>query len=60
MVHVMYFETGRSSVVKFPNATKWHVDDAGLLHILGESGNVATFHGSAWKRVQHVADVPDA
>lgn len=33
------------------DAEKWHIDDAGTLHIIGESKNVAAFSRGAWAGV---------
>ena len=41
----------------FPNATSWHVDDTGQLHVTKTgSGNVATFHPGAWNSVERVTE----
>ncbi|GGH93793.1 hypothetical protein ACFFGR_09250 [Arthrobacter liuii] len=41
----------------FPDATGWHVDDTGQLHITKTgSGNVASFHPGAWAAVERSAE----
>lgn len=42
----------------FPDATGWHVDEHGYLHIMKEgSGNIATYRAGAWVSVERVTDV---
>jgi hypothetical protein len=37
----------------FPNATGWHVDENGYLHVTVTSkGNCATFHPQSWRSVE--------
>jgi hypothetical protein len=39
----------------FPEATGWHVDEEGRLHVTKTgAGNLATFHASAWRSVERV------
>ena len=35
----------------FKEATKWHIDERGHLHIIGDSGNLAAFPAGAWVEV---------
>lgn len=55
-IHVGTNDAHMSSQL-FPNATGYHVDEVGRLHIKKEGdGNIATFHASAWQFVERVED----
>jgi hypothetical protein len=48
-IHVITKETSRT----FPDATGWHVDENGYLHITVQgNGNCATFHPTTWMSVE--------
>ena len=40
----------------FGDATAWHVDGHGYLHIMKEDASVATFHPQ-WQSVERIEDV---
>lgn len=41
----------------FDDATGWHIDEAGYLHVTKTGhGNVASFHASAWVSAEKVAE----
>lgn len=43
-----------SRTVEYPNATKWHSDEHGALHVIEDGkGNVGTHAGGTWAYVKH-------
>ena len=38
--------------VTFTDATKWVIDDAEMLHIVGRDGNLASYNRGAWTDVR--------
>lgn len=36
---------------KYPDSSKWHVDDKGYLHVLKQGGNAATYPHDSWLAV---------
>lgn len=35
----------------FENADKWVIDDEGILHIVGTSGNLASYNRGIWQAI---------
>lgn len=35
------------------SATKWHIDEAEQLHIIGPNGNIASYNRGYWANVHH-------
>ena len=42
---------GKDQVTTHENATKWVIDDAEALHIVGPNGNVASYNRGYWANV---------
>jgi len=42
---------GKDDTTIHTQATKWHVDDDELLHIIGPSGNIASYNRGYWANV---------
>lgn len=47
-------EHGRDNVTTHQDVTKWVIDDAEALHILGPNGNVASYNRGYWANVSFV------
>lgn len=47
---ITVFENGDRTTT-YPKAVKWYVDESGRLHVIGESGNVASYNSAAWANV---------
>lgn len=43
---------GKDEVTTHDGATRWHIDDDGRLHIVGENGNTASYNNGYWANVQ--------
>lgn len=55
-IHVSTSDTS-IPVRSFTDATGWHVDDDGRLHVTKSGGgNVATFHAGAWASVERAPE----
>lgn len=44
----------RDLIGSYDDAEKWVIDDAGRLHVVGSSGNLASFHQNEWASVEFV------
>lgn len=42
---------GKDEVTTHP-ADKWHIDEDGRLHIVGDTGNIASYNNGYWANVQ--------
>jgi hypothetical protein len=48
---------GKDDVTTHQDAEKWHIDDDGRLHIVGDNGNVASYNNGYWANVQKAEPV---
>ena len=47
---------GKEEVTIHTSGKKWHIDDDGRLHIVGDNGNIGSYNNGYWANVVHITD----
>lgn len=51
---------GNDEITAHKDSSKWHIDNDGRLHIVGDEGNIASYNFGYWANVRHAEASIDA